>query len=354
MIKLSANILGTFALRDGKIIKKILFLRDPKEISERLRQIEGSVCDEERQMIEYLIKTGNKAVYVNNPKRFWGKGFDIEFIEDKKLLDPLVIASELGIPEREFTELMSKANFELTRKKLSEIDRDQILIQAVGCLDDIDEASNKLIERQREWYSLHFPELDHIVKKHEIYANFVSSNYDRIDPKFVEEIRKTEKDTLGITFSDEDMAAVKILSDQILNLYSAKEGIERYIERSMNEIAPNMSELAGPLLGARLISISGSLERLSRMPASTVQVLGAEDAFFQFLKTRKKPPKHGAIFQLPEIRGAPKHLRGRIARTFAAKLAIAAKADQFKGGFIGDKLRGDFLKRVESLNKKYF
>ncbi len=351
MIKLSTNILGTFALKDGKIIRKILFPRNPEEIADKLRQIEGSVCDEEEQIIEYLVKTGNNSVYVNNPKRFWGKGFDIEFIEDKKSVDPLAIASELGISRKEFSEIISKANFELTRKKLGEVDRDQIIIQAIDSIDDIEEASNKLIERLREWYSLHFPELDHVVKKHEVYANFVSSNYDRIDAKFLEEIKNIESNTFGVKFSNPDIEALKSLSDQILNLYSLKERMESYIEKSMIEIAPNISELAGPILSARLISLANSLERLSRMPASTIQVLGAEDAFFQFLKTRKRPPKHGVIFQLPEIMSAPKNLRGKIARTFAAKCAIAAKADYFKGEFIGEKLRKDFLKRVESLKK---
>jgi len=92
------------------------------------------------------------------------------------------------------------------------------------------------------------------------------------------------------------------------------------------------------------------LSRMSTFPASTIQILGAEDAFFKFLKTGKKPPKHGIIFQLPEIRGAPKKIRGKIARTFAAKVSIAAKVDANKGKFIGNKLKEDFLKKVEKLN----
>ena len=94
---------------------------------------------------------------------------------------------------------------------------------------------------------------------------------------------------------------------------------------------------------------AGGISRLARLPAGTIQILGAEDAFFTFLKTRKNPPKHGIIFQLPEIRSAPKKDRGKIARTFAAKLAIAVKTDAFKGEFIGDRLRKEFEKRVQSL-----
>ena len=33
------------------------------------------------------------------------------------------------------------------------------------------------------------------------------------------------------------------------------------------------------------------------MPASTIQILGAEKALFRSLKTGSNPPKHGIIFQ---------------------------------------------------------
>jgi len=80
-------------------------------------------------------------------------------------------------------------------------------------------------------------------------------------------------------------------------------------------------------------------------------VLGAEDAFFRFLKTGKKPPKHGIIFQLPEIRGSKKDQRGKIARSFAAKIALASRSDLFKGEFIGDRLRNQLDERIRSIIK---
>jgi nucleolar protein 56 len=119
----------------------------------------------------------------------------------------------------------------------------------------------------------------------------------------------------------------------------------------MQKTAPNISALAGPLLGARLIKLSNGLKRMAILPSSTIQILGAEDAFFRFLKTGKKPPKHGIIFQYPEIRNAKREIRGKLSRTLASKLAVAAKIDAYKGEFIGDKLNEDFLKRIASLKK---
>ncbi|MBU4266729.1 MAG: hypothetical protein L6243_04300 [Candidatus Altiarchaeales archaeon] len=347
MIQLTTNVLGVFAVRKGKVIEKVLFPDKPTEIADRLERIQGSFCDEEKGLIEKLKKTGIKDIKVNNPRRFEGAGLGMRFRLDKGFMNPLDIASEIGISEEDFTQLLSEVNLELTKKKLRVAERDQLIIQAVSCMDDLEEVSNRLVERLREWNSLNFPELNVLVKTHELYAEVVSGK--DLDSTLAERIKNVKKESYGFEFQKNDLDITKIFSDSILALYSTKEETEKYIDAMMAEIAPNLAALAGPLLGARLIAIAGSLKRLCMFPASTIQVLGAEDAFFRFLKTKKNPPKHGIIFQLPEIRSAQKKNRGKISRTFAAKLAIAARADYFKGEFIGDKLRKDFLGKIEKL-----
>lgn len=64
----------------------------------------------------------------------------------------------------------------------------------------------------------------------------------------------------------------------------------------MMAVAPNLTVLLGELVGARLISHSGSLINLAKHPASTVQILGAEKALFRALKTKKNTPKYGHIY----------------------------------------------------------
>jgi nucleolar protein 56 len=89
------------------------------------------------------------------------------------------------------------------------------------------------------------------------------------------------------------------------------------------------------------------------MPASTLQVLGAEKALFRSLKTGTKPPKHGIIFQHAFLHEAKKWQRGKIARALAGKLAIAARTDAFGGRYIGEELKADLEKRVEEIRQKY-
>ncbi len=353
MIKLVTNVLGVFAVKNGSIIKKVLFSGDVKEIAFKLSLSEEGVCPEEEKLILELCESGVKELLVQNPSRFLGKGFGMDFQEDIKSQDPYEIAQELGIQRQQVQDLISAANIELTKMKLRVQERDQILMQAVSSLDDVEEVGNRLMERLREWYSLHFPELDTLVVNQSLYARLVASpDNTGIDGGLAKQIEDARRDTIGMEFSEADNAEVKKLAEAITQIDSFKAETETYIGELMKEIAPNTCELAGPLLGARLISVAGGLERLSKLPASTIQVLGAEESFFRFLRTHELPPKHGIIFQLPEIRSAPKHLRGKIARKFAAKLAITAKCDYFKGEYVGEKIRQDFLKGVEALKKQ--
>ena len=78
-------------------------------------------------------------------------------------------------------------------------------------------------------------------------------------------------------------------------------------------------------------------------PASTVQLLGAEEALFKHIKTGARCPKYGVLFAHQLVQKADKDRRGRAARVIADKISLASKVDFFKGEFIGDKL----LKEVE-------
>jgi nucleolar protein 56 len=101
------------------------------------------------------------------------------------------------------------------------------------------------------------------------------------------------------------------------------------------------------------MSIAGGLENLAKMPASTMQVLGAEKALFRSLKTGARPPKHGVIFQYASIHQSPRWQRGKIARALSGKLAIAARVDAFGGDYMGEKLAKDLEKKISEIQEKY-
>jgi RNA processing factor Prp31 len=128
--------------------------------------------------------------------------------------------------------------------------------------------------------------------------------------------------------------------------------LQHQIDTDMHKTAPNLAIIAGPLIGARLIAHAGGLNRLATLPASTIQLLGAEKALFRYKKEGGRPPKHGILFQHPLINRAPRMERGRRARTLAATLTIAIKADVFTKRDISDQLTKDLEKKIAGFTPK--
>jgi nucleolar protein 56 len=243
--------------------------------------------------------------------------------------------------------------------------RDLMVAQAIQTLDDLDRNLNQFMGRLREWYGVHYPELDRLVEKHETYArlvldlgtreNFSVEALDKEDlPKNkTEQISRIAESSMGAELTEPDLMQVQALSRNVLELYRLREGMENYLEKTMDEVAPNTKAIVGALLGARLIAIAGGLQNLSRRPASTMQVLGAEKALFRSIKTGARPPKHGLIFQHTLVHDAKKWQRGKIARAIAGKLAIAVRIDAFNGEYVGNKLKKALDKRIEEIRQKY-
>ena len=244
--------------------------------------------------------------------------------------------------------------------------RDLIVAQGIQTLDSLDQTVNLFMGRLREWYGVYFPELDRLIEKHETYARLVINLGDRENYTFeglekenipkerAQLVAKAAESSMGADIAEPDLEQIQELATDVLAWYELRKSMEDYVDRTMEELAPNVRAVAGALLGARMIAIAGSLQNLAMRAASTIQVLGAEKALFRSLKTGARPPKHGLIFQHTLLHDAKRWQRGKIARVIAGKLAIAARADAFgEGRFIGDDLKADINKRVEEIREKY-
>ena len=116
---------------------------------------------------------------------------------------------------------------------------------------------------------------------------------------------------------------------RVVELSKYREDLYDYLQARMHSVAPNLSALIGEIVGARLISHSGSLVNLAKCPASSIQILGAEKALFRALKTRSNTPKYGIIFHSSFIGRAGLKNKGRISRYLANKCSIASRLDSF-------------------------
>jgi len=374
--------IGSFAIdENGSVVEHSLFPKDIGKIVEELVALENgnptSVLRDLADKLANKYKPDEVVIVIEDPdvgKVFTEKGFKVEVKPGARpvaeLRDKLPeIAVKFGFVESEdeYKELIHKLGLELTRRKLRRYaqKRDLLAIQAIRAIDDIDKTLNLFAARLREWYSIHFPELDDIVRDHYEYAKIVAyiGSRDSMDVEALKKIGVPEgrakriaemaRKSIGADISEMDLKVIQRVANIWLDLYNLRKELTDYISQVMKEIAPNITALVGPLLGARLLSLAGSLEELAKLPASTIQVLGAEKALFRALRTGGKPPKHGVIFQFPEIRRAPRWQRGKIARALATKLAIAARVDFFTGRYIGDELRKKLMERIEEIKKLY-
>ncbi|OZJ04580.1 hypothetical protein BZG36_02775 [Bifiguratus adelaidae] len=221
---------------------------------------------------------------------------------------------------------------------------DNMIIQAIALIDQLDKDINTFSMRVREWYSWHFPELVKIVNDNHQFARLAKfiknkSNLSEEQLEGLEEIVEDEskakaivdaaKASMGTDISDVDMINIENFADRVIELGNYRKSLHEYLISKMNYVAPNLSALIGEFVGARLISHAGSLTNLSKYPASTVQILGAEKALFRALKTKGNTPKYGLIYHSSFIGRAGQKNKGRISRFLANKCTIASRIDCF-------------------------
>lgn len=251
-------------------------------------------------------------------------------------------------------ELLEKARAGV---KEAYLEKDRPLIQCVNAIDEVDKTSNLLFERVQEWYGIYFPELR--VREPEKYCELVTK-VDRSNIRIDEislvvgeakakEIQERAQRSMGVDLGGKDLEKVRELAKEVLNLRILSNSIEKYESELAKELCPNLTYLIDAPLAAKLIAHAGSLKRLATMPASTIQVLGAEKALFKHLRNHTKSPKHGILFQHPWVNSAPKKERGKIARLLSTKIAIALKADFYSKRFIAEKLKQDLDRRMKEI-----
>ncbi|KAJ2511276.1 Nucleolar protein 56 [Coemansia sp. RSA 1939] len=221
---------------------------------------------------------------------------------------------------------------------------DNMIIQAISLLDQLDKDLNVFSMRVREWYGWHFPELAKIVTDHYRYARLARAiknkgtlgddSIDMLtaiteDDAVSRQIVDAARASMGTDISEIDLLNIESFAMRVVSLTEYRKTLHEYLLSKMSVVAPNLAALIGDTVGARLIAHAGSLTNLSKYPASTVQILGAEKALFRALKTRGKTPKYGLIYNSSFIGRAGTKNKGRISRFLANKATIASRIDCF-------------------------
>ncbi|KAJ7231468.1 NOP56 protein [Mycena haematopus] len=241
-----------------------------------------------------------------------------------------------GLQSDDITKAQLGLGHSYSRSKLKfNVNRiDNMIIQAIALLDQLDKDVNLFSMRIREWYGYHFPELVRLVPDNHQYAR---------------NILDAARGSMGSSLSEIDMLNISAFATRVVSIADYRKSLVSYLSEKMNLIAPSLTALLGERISARLISHAGSLTNLSKYPASTVQILGAEKALFRALKTKGNTPKYGLIYHSTFIgRAGPKH-KGRISRFLANKCSIASRIDCYSDNptpKFGEALRAQVEERL--------
>src|SRR2546422_1117801 len=203
---------GTFLVDEGKVIEKRLFERDPEALAGRLAPVEdGKALPEERELM-----AAHPDAFVTEPRLERAGG-------------PMTSARPGFLRPEDFgydRALLHAAMIALARRQMRKaVGPDDHLHQAVGALDDLQETENVLMERLREWYGLHFPELAKTVDDSE-FVGLIAAHGSR------EAMPLDATESVGAPLGDPERRSVTEMASLLRDVEDRRRGIEAYIEKT--------------------------------------------------------------------------------------------------------------------------
>ncbi|MEM4176550.1 MAG: C/D box methylation guide ribonucleoprotein complex aNOP56 subunit [Nitrososphaeria archaeon] len=367
-----AHELGITLLNESlKTIDKINYSKNPViEYRKFLRGEEEKLVNALKKKMESLPISAVKVQTPELRKIFLEKFNNVEVLSEEEIAKivskKIEIALESGFVKNdvEAYQKIREFSLKLSEEKISEESTrlDLQAMQAIQAIDELDKMINVVGTRVKEWYSIHFPEILQFYDDPLELCKFVSEVGDRrrlleettAISKFSENRRRAileaSRNSRGGSFRDIDIERLQSLANLVKETSEVKKKMSDYLEKIMGNIAPNLTRILGPTIGARLMAKAGGLEELAKLPSSTIQILGAEKAIFRALKTGAKPPKHGIIFQHALVHGSPKWQRGKIARALASKIAIAARIDVYRKE-LDPSIEKDLMERIKEIRR---
>ena len=218
----------------------------------------------------------------------------VSIISDSKYYN-----SKEEFPKIDIRDLREASIIQTQQRILDSLTLDKHLIQAIQALDDAHASLNLISERLCTWY-----------------VQTTGESRPNID-------KLLAKESLPYPIS--------ILKETYIQLQALIESLSEHIDEEAPNVFPKIVALLDSQLTVRLVSCAGSLAKLARLPSSTIQLLGAEKALFRHMSDGSLPPKHGILYQHPSVKGTHNKNKGKVTRSLASKVAIAAKIDYYRG-----------------------
>lgn len=193
--------------------------------------------------------------------------------------------------------------------------KDNLVIFISRVLEDIKKKEYNLFGRVRDFYLVMNP-----------YSNYTGNT---IYAYFTGDMKMED----GLLLDDEEANLVKIIFGeldidfQFRDAKVMKGRLKGMLTKLCQKYFPASCEIVEPVMFVRLIGAVGGIEKFSKMPSSTVQLIGAEKPLFKHVALGRKCPKYGLLYNSKFVQKESN--KGKAARQIANKLAISSKVDYF-------------------------
>lgn len=243
----------------------------------------------------------------------------------------------------------------------------KLVVDANSITVDIDDDINTIHKFIRERYSKLLPELDSFVPNIMDYiftVRTLGNNLAQLknNPKIQEilpqatimVINMTASTKKGNELSEKELNEIYDACDQAIELDRCKLKILEFVESRMSFIAPNLSQIVGTNIAAKLMGLAGGLTNLSKMPSCNIEVLGSKKKHLYGFSSKNALNHTGLIYYCDLIQSQPPDLRRKASRQVGNKVAMVARVDATHSahdGEVGKVLREQIEKALDRLKE---
>jgi U4/U6 small nuclear ribonucleoprotein PRP31 len=296
-----------------------------------------------------LLEDVNFWKHVENIQTIMGDGFRKPFPNSKSSMRASTPATDVGGRE----------------------DHHQLMVQSNQFVALISTELINFHHRLCDVYKCKFPELEELIPDVVQYMQVVRciGNATDITTKTINDtlnqhISNQQIITLSVAYSttngrllsEAELAQVHTILLYMEQVLSIRDLLLKYIEQQMESTVPNMYALIGPTISAQLLSITGGLAALSKIPSCNLQVLGqSKHRRAGLISNHLQQPNHtGILAQTDLLQSCPRHLQMKVVKMVAAKLALAIRCDYIQTDVAGKALRSDASGRLfrQEIEKK--
>ncbi len=224
---------------------------------------------------------------------------------------------------------------------------DDLIRKFISLSDSVEKSENVLFEQVYDVYFLYYPEAASLIKERDAFINLINKGIER---NFIADYFKISKDSMGFDLNDNELQVLSMSVNELNNLSDLKKIVDEKLYQLVSNNYPTFTAILGPEIASRMIYLAGKAKSLAFIPASKLQVLGAEKAMFSSRK-RKATPKYGIIFNHEFLARANKDNKGKVAKIISSYASLAIKIDIFSNENKGNELREKMVKEISEIEK---